>query len=44
MSINSTIADHMQSAGHNIKWDHFEILEGGKTDNIEKFVNKTAIT
>ena len=34
----------MQSAGHNIKWDHFEILESGELINIEKFVNKTAIT
>ena len=22
----SAIADHIMSAGHNLKWDHFEIL------------------
>ena len=28
----SAIADHISSTGHNIKWDHFEILETGKSD------------
>ena len=26
------IADHITSAGHNIKWDHFEILATGRSD------------
>ena len=26
------IADHVTATGHNIKWDHFEILASGKTD------------
>ena len=25
------IADHVTATGHNIKWDHFEILASGKT-------------
>ena len=28
----SAIADHVKAAGHIIKWDHFDILEKGKTD------------
>ena len=28
----SAIADHVKATGHNIKWDHFEILVKGKTD------------
>ena len=24
--------DHVKAAGHNIKWDHFDILAKGKTD------------
>ena len=28
----SAIADHMNTTGHNIKWDHFDILGSGKTD------------
>ena len=26
------IADQIKATGHNIKWDHFEILASGKTD------------
>ena len=26
------IADHVKTTGHNIKWDHFDILASGKTD------------
>ena len=29
---SSAIADHITTTGHNIKWDHFEILASGKTD------------
>ena len=28
----SAVADHTISTGHNIKWDHFEILTTGKSD------------
>ena len=28
----SAIADHVKATGHNIKWDHFDILAKGKTD------------
>ena len=28
----SAIADHMSSTGHNIKWDHFEILTTERSD------------
>ena len=28
----SVIADHVKTTGHNIKWDHFDILASGKTD------------
>ena len=28
----SAIADHIKATGHNIKWDHFDILASGKTD------------
>ena len=29
---SSAIADHVKTTGHNIKWDHFDILASGKTD------------
>ena len=29
---SSAIADQINATGHNIKWDHFEILASGKTD------------
>ena len=29
---SSAIADLITATGHNIKWDHFEILASGKTD------------
>ena len=29
---SSAIADHVTSTGHNMKWDHFEILAGGRSD------------
>ena len=29
---SSAIADHVKSTGHDIKWDHFDILVSGKTD------------
>ena len=29
----SAIADHVKATGHNIKWDHFDILAKGKTEN-----------
>ena len=29
----SAIADHIITAGHDIKWDHFDILVSGKTDS-----------
>ena len=28
----SAIADHDKATGHNIEWDHFDILAKGKTD------------
>ena len=28
----SVLADHVFSTGHNIKWDHFDILATGKSD------------
>ena len=28
----SAIVDHITSTGHNIKWDHFEILATGRSD------------
>ena len=28
----SAIADHITSTGHNIKWNHFEILATGRSD------------
>ena len=28
----SAIADHVKTTGHNIKWNHFDILASGKTD------------
>ena len=32
----SAIADHIKTTGHNINWDHFDILASGKTDFIVK--------
>ena len=29
---SSATADHVKTTGHNIKWDHFDILASGKTD------------
>ena len=29
---SSAIADHVKTTGHNIKWDHFDILASDKTD------------
>ena len=26
----SAIADHVKTTGHNVKWDHFDILASGK--------------
>ena len=28
----SAIADHITSTGHNLKWDHFDILAKGRSD------------
>ena len=28
----SALADHVTSAGHSLKWDHFEILAKGRSD------------
>ena len=28
----TAIAHHVKTTGHNIKWDHFDILASGKTD------------
>ena len=28
----SAIADHVTSTGHNLKWDHFDILARGRSD------------
>ena len=28
----SAIADHVTSTGHNLKWDHFDILAKGRSD------------
>ena len=28
----SAIADHVKTTGHNIQWDHFDILASGKND------------
>ena len=32
LRIISAVADHVKTTGHNIKWDHFEILASGKTE------------
>ena len=32
----SAIVDHVKTTGHNIKWDHFEILASCKTDYLCK--------
>jgi len=34
---SSAVADHDKNTGHNIKWDHFDILAPGKTDYHCKF-------
>ena len=31
----SAIADHVTSTGHNLKWDHFEILAKGRSDTLQ---------
>ena len=28
----SAIADHVTSTGHNLKWDHFDLLAKGRSD------------
>ena len=28
----SALADHVTSAGHSLKWDHFEVLAKGRSD------------
>ena len=30
---SSAIADRVKTTGHDIKWDHFDILASGKTDS-----------
>jgi hypothetical protein len=30
--LSSAIAEHVRATGHNIKWDHFDILGSGKSD------------
>jgi len=30
---SSAMADHVKTTGHNIKWDHFDILASCKTDS-----------
>ena len=30
--LSSAIADHVKTTGHDIKWDHFDILASGKTN------------
>ena len=32
MNQSGLIADHVKTTGHDIKWDHFDILASGKTD------------
>ena len=39
---SSAIADHVKTTGHNIKWDHFDILASGKTDFHCKIVKETS--
>ena len=39
----SAIADHVTSTGHNLKWDHFEILAKGRSDTHCK-IKETANT
>ena len=29
---SSAIVDHVKTTGHNVKWDHFDILASRKTD------------
>ena len=37
----SPIADRMTSTGHNIKWDHFEILTTRRSDIIDYLFKTT---
>ena len=39
---SSAIADHIISTGHNIKWDHFEILATGHSD-VHCKINETLL-
>ena len=36
LKMTTTIADHVKTTGHNIKWDHSEILASCKTDYLCK--------
>ena len=36
----SAIADHVTSTGHNLKWDHFEMLAKGRSDTHCKILRK----
>ena len=40
---SAAIADHVKTTGHNIKWDHFDILAKGKTDYHCKVKNTSFI-
>ena len=33
----SAIAYQINATGHNIKWDHFEILASGKSEKLENY-------
>ena len=37
---SSAIADHVKTTGHDIKWDHFDILASGKTDFHRKITER----
>ena len=40
----SALADHVISTGHNIKWDHFDILAtAGKSDFIQCKIKETLL-
>ena len=39
----SAIADHMTLTGHRIKWDHFDILATGRSDEHCKIKEKLLI-
>ena len=30
-TLPSAIGDHFKTTGHNLKWDHFDVLSSGKT-------------